>query len=611
MSVSPPTPSARPAALRLSARGVALPAPEPDLAARLLRDLFVGSYLGLRAVCGTAADLDTVRGWVAELPTETIIGRCSSLSRLLTLPLDIDPTAKQREIAANLVSPILAPEVDALLRDTAGPTTVLVTHESLLLTIKLAILHGQPGPPTMERSDHRWAVGRIVLAINDLLDCERINDLESDRLLGFVVRGLSLTSTEEFRYLIGRMYDLLVRWPPRVSASALLDFDADFTKAVGMSVREFMAVATYCMVSFTADDGSLSRRLGAGGFWKAGPVVASAVVGRFGPSALDHLAGDRAWFTKELDDGRELALSSFLPFHARPYYRLERGGLIPINERLAQEKVAVGPFWMLHEAMRNIPRGIQTLMGDFGLVFERYVDDLVARSTPAAVGVHLSGYGQTYLSTTIGSTAEGSDTYILASDGNLVLFESTASSVPVADLLSGDGARFRLAFQNKMVMEQRTGRSPKPGKLAQLDRVILDLAAGDRVHPHLDPSRVRAVHPVLVTLTPLPQLANIRSVIDAMLKKAGLFAPQKGFTLHPPVLISVEELEMLEGALRRGETTLLAVLARWRAAIDHDSSLKNHLARTGFQEEANPYLGQRYTEYVADVNQILKARGLA
>ena len=136
-----------------------------------------------------------------------------------------------------------------------------------------------------------------------------------------------------------------------------------------MGITEFMALATYCAVASNSFDGGLARHLGMGGFWKAGEAVIQNVTRAFGPAAVDLVSGDRAWFTRQFADGSVLALPSFLPFQQRPYYRTESGSMIPIHDRLMQEKVAIGPFWMLHEATRRPGgRGVRAVMGDVGLV---------------------------------------------------------------------------------------------------------------------------------------------------------------------------------------------------------------------------------------------------
>jgi hypothetical protein len=602
--------------------------PDPDVppGVAVLRELFAGTFVSWYDLFSDELTEGRLIEWVRAIPTETVIAVCSALSRLLAvghearqLPHYTAMEVVQRQIANWVLSPIYSGDVVRLLTGGArAPRQALVHDEQLLLAMKLAVLHGQDGPPELAGPEHWHAVGRILLGLNGLLGRTRVDDPESDLMLGMTVRGLSVTNSEPAAYLIARYFHLLAESSHGVfdGGGAGRTFDADFASAYGVSIEEFMALAALCAAPFANLNDPLASRLGPGGFWQAGKLALQQMAAAgYDAAKLDLVAGDKSWYASQFAGAQALWTSTFYPFYERPFYRSVTDTIIPLSHRLSLEKIGSGVYWMLHAAHRaQGGRAVQHFMGAFGGPVEEYIDGILRRSfPPTGTREYIPGGTiSAYRSPGFPSPVDGGDGYLMA-NGRVVVFEMTGSAIPAQTLLSGDGARFRDDFERKMVMEVTSSGAQKLGKFAQLDRVVRDLIGGHLILPGLAPGEIKEVFPVLVSLTPFPQLANIWSVINDILSKWKLFqfnAPS--VLVHPPQIATVEELELLEAGFAAGEYTLPELLwGKWCDPFMRDSSLKNYLVKEHLREHDNPELHAIYDRYRHAVIDVLVRRGLA
>jgi hypothetical protein len=588
--------------------GILLPEQPLTDGERVLRELFTGTFVTYRNVYEDEVDLATVRGWVQAIPVETTLAVCSVLSRYASVHSRRDPS--QPDLIRWALSPLHVPAVlDLLAGGDQAARQFLFHHEQLLLASKLALLYGSDVEADLNDVEQRHAVGRVLLAVNDLLlTVGKQEDPRSDAMLGLVVRSLAINNVEEPLYQIGRTNNMFVE------RAASTDIGESFLAEFGAEIPEFMAFAFYCAVPFDPFNIPLPPHLDPAGLFNAGRILAERVnANRQGSAMLPLLAADRAWFRRELNDGK-VGGSTFYPFQSHPYYQSSTGAIFPLNYRFLLEKVGSGIFWMLHAAKRaKKGRHVETFMGVVGeRITEPYGIDLLRSATPAATGqLFIAGPDIPRYRSPRRGEVRGSDAYLL--DGSrLAVFEITASGIPIDTLLSGDGARFRTDFERKMVRDPSKGKLDR-GKLGQLDRVIGDLLAGHLQLPGVDINHLTTIYPVLVSPQYIPLFATIRPVIDDLLRTHGMFAFTGTKVVVAPVrIVAFEELEILTGDLSTGKARLLATLQGWTDdPFDHDSSLKNHLLRHGYKESQNPQLSAAYNRWGEATTQALLKVGLA
>lgn len=596
-------------ARRLAAMGVDFPATPLTPAERVLRQLYGGTFLTYRDTFGEDVTLETVQGWISHIPAEAILGVCSVMSRYASVHSQRELV--QRPLAEWALSSLYCPDVVAMLdggQDAAR--MMLFHHEQLLLAAKLAILHGADGPPDLTDIGQRHAIGRVLLAVNDLiLNTGRDADPESDEILGLVVRSLTNNSVQEPRHQLARTFDMLVErgaTDPGVGRF--------FRDEFGIDIAEFMAFGLFCSLPVNPLVAPLPPLLDIAELFQKGLFVPSRV--RLHPDwepILDLLAAPREWFREQLDDG-DVDVSTFYPFQQRPFYRSTGGAILPISHRFVLDRIGSGMLWMLHEAKRaKGGHDLQTFMGTVGTIcIEPHCIDALRDSTPTASGQQFIAGSDVpeYTSPGLGKV-KGSDAYII--DGRrLIIVEITGSGIPMNVLLSGDGALFRAEFEKKMVVEVTPSGRRKPGKLGQLDRVVRDLLTGHLGLPGVNIDDIDTIYPVLLGLQPLPQLANVGSVIKQMLKKEGMLRfPSGRITIAPVRIITLEELEIIEGDLASSGTHFADVLQTWiDDGLGHDSGLKNHLLRRSYKEPDSARIHATYDRWAAAARAILVGSGL-
>ena len=596
-------------ARRLTAMGVEIGPTPLAPAERVLRELFAGTFLTYRDVFGEAVALATVLDWIRRLPAEAVLVVCSVLSRYASLHSERERS--QKLLAEWALSPLYVPDVVAMLAGgAAAPRQMLFHHEQLLLAAKLAILHGGDGLAAVDDIGQRHQVGRILLAVNDLLlNTGRNVAPESDEILGLVVRSLAVNTSEEPRLQIARAYDMFVE-----RGATEPDIGRFFRDEFGVDLTAFMAFGLFCSLPFNPLVTPQPPQLSVAALVRNGHFVPSRV--RLHPEwqpTLDLLAAPREWFREQLDDG-EVAASTFYPFQLRPYYRTTDGAIFPINNRFVLDRIGIEMLWMLHDAQRGKGgRSVQTFMGTVGTVcIEPHCIEALRDATPTGSGQRFIAGTEVpdYASPGFGMV-KGSDAYVV-DHRRLVVVEITGSGIPIKALLSGDGALFRDEFEKKMVLEVTPSGKRKVGKLGQLDRVVRDLLAGHLVLPNVDLADIDTIYPVLLNLQPIPQLANIGLVVKNMLTKHGMFAfPPARATVAPLRVINLEELEIIAGDLAADRIRLADVLQPWiDDGLGHDSGLKNHLLRYGYQERDNPRIHATYDRWAAAARHTLVESGL-
>lgn len=589
--------------------GAAIP-PLPLMPAeRVLRQLYGGTFLTYADVFGEAIDLKTVQRWIAAIPAETVLSICSVLSRYASVRQARE--LSQGPLVAWAVSPLYAPDVLNMLRGgDQAPRQLLFHHEQLLLAAKLAILHGAGGPPAPADVGQRHEVGRILLAVNDLiLSAGRDAAPESDAILGLVVRSLTINSVEEPRYQIARAYDMFVE-----RAAANPEIGRFFHDEFGVELPDFMAFGLFCSLPVFPLQAPLPPVLDVANALQSGQFVPPRVQAHpdWAP-ALDQLVAPRDWFRAHLTDGK-VGASTFHPFQLRPFFRSITGAIFPISHRFVLDRIGTGMLWMMHDAKRAKGRhGVQTFMGTLGTVcVEPHCVEALRDATPAGTGqLFLAGSDvPEYVSPGLGKV-RGSDAYI-ADGERLVVIEITGSGVPISTLLSGDGAQFRVEFEKKMVMDSTPSGKPKPGKLGQLDRVVRDLLGGHLRLPGVDHSGIRTIYPVVLGLQPWALFPNVEAVITQMLDAHSMFAYPRGPIVVAPVrMITMEEVEIVAGDLAAGRARLADLLQGWLDdGLGRDSGFKNHLLRRGYQEQDNPRIHATYDRWAAGARETLVRSGL-
>jgi|GEM_PF-1552360 len=487
---------------------------------------------------------------------------------------------QQRALVRELCEPKTAANADWYLRN--GRRDVFVHREQLLIAAKLAILYGKPGVP--EDPIDQAHIGELLLGINTMLG-QTGEQLEtsSSLLTTLALRGGALGRNEQNRYAAGRYYDLLVT---RARAKTL-QFEETFRKAVGMSIEAYLGFALMYLEPFhgvqSVNELAIKDFLNAIGRYES-----QIRDQRLRQACQDAFSLDRAGFKAALQaQPGSVFGGSYLAFKERPLYRMENGSAIPISLDLLEERLAVGPYWALHsECMRRGGRrAVAQFVGQLGPVFEEYLTDLLRRIYANSHLAHVQFFDEKAIiqASTIYSASNKPpfDAAILVGD-TLVLVEIFAGALALRVLERADPNRLDLDVEGHQK------------KIRQLARAVKEIAGNQAlIKAGLDLSTIRHIFPVVALLQPYPQrqstwlpLLNKWTLDHTLVQNhyAGTeavirFDAQKPtVTVHVPQIITAEEFEMLEPALRDGSLSLPGLLQqKMNDSQARFLSMKNYL----------------------------------
>jgi hypothetical protein len=526
-----------------------------------------------RDIHGVSMPMDQIRLRVSDLSCDAVMGAVSVLSLLVDWDTLADGEPAQFRAARLVLSPNLARR--AIFHLGEGHRGVFVSHEQLLIAARLAVALGRSRPAEWATEWPR--VGEVLLGINDLIGDAR-GDVEvpqGDDLLGMIVRGNVLRPEEPPVNRLARYRWLLSRDPNRVQGAPQLIRDnppaALFQKTYGLSVEEF----AICHLIYRHDFAELSKAGAPGNelfaFGRRGfrANIAEELHERF----LTLSAATREALSAGFSTGLErpdLTSLSFLPFLARPVYRLSTGNAIPISHYLLHEQMGPGFYWLLRQAYaQGWDNAGRSAFGDYiGTLFQDYVDQLLQCAyATRSVGVYLTEQQVGRYDRRSGGRVAPADGFVVE-DGRIGVIECWSAPLRPAALIGG-GTAFRQEIQIDLM-----------DKLQQLDRVIGDLESGALALPGGRPDGFRSYVPIVVLLHPFPQHPVIlRAVLDEVSRRGLFMALPGGPGILPPQLVSADDLELLEPVLAAG-----------------GDALTHHLVRRDMQPETRGYSVRRYLQ---------------
>jgi hypothetical protein len=552
----------------------------------LRRRLFMIATATWEDVSGTATSPSRLEELAAELNAEAALTAFSVLATFLHNRRGNagDAVADQIAAATELFPPAIARQVVDMLR--SQNRGVWLHEEQLLAAMRLVILHGQEG--RMQAAPDQAVIAELLLGINDHIRIEGRPDETTDQQgVRMVLRPLGMLAAEQERYLIPRFQDLLlVRARGQTARRGGLDLDAAFMKATnGLSLEQYLAAALVYSAPFvgvhdvkTLISSSYREILGQYERRHKNPDVAHLCAEQF--------VGTMDWYRERFSASQAgpLAFWDYMPFKERPVIRLEEGSSpIPLSFTFLLQKLATGPFWLLHAyfAASDPERGVQNFKGVWGTLFEDYAQDALVRTFALAADA-LFVREKDIIG---GGTGIKKPDGVLQQGSALVVFESSATVLSDAVVVASDPVRFDQEISTK-----------HRAKAAQLHQAVDALATGRIVAPGVDMSRVRAVYPVLLLLYPFPQhLFTVKPLRDVVIEGP---IQNTGISMKSLTIMTAEEMEIVEPLVSGSDATLPSLLDRKASRpVDRDTSLKNFLFNQGIAGAAdNPNMKQLYDE---------------
>jgi hypothetical protein len=561
------------------------------------------SYICWSDVSETPMCFEDIRRLLAEMRTESMLKILSALELLLA-----NQSWQMEALWAthqNLAHEICDAEIADRVARLIGPDgrDVLVHDEQLLLTIKLAIIHGQPGEA---EGIPEGILGKVLLGINDLLgQAEMETRSPQETLTTIALRQRAISRNEQLRYLVARYYDLLVTRTGHIT-NPQFNFEQKLRDDLGIGIEEYFALAFMHLAPFygLTDVAQLA--------WGNISDVIRQYYSQLSDPQVRTLC--QRLFSTEIaeirlqleQDEHTVRGWSLLPLKRTPFFRIANGSALPFFLPFVYESVAVGVYWRLLDLYSKLDgrRGVQTFAGHIGPLFQGHITDLLIRAHQQVAVNEAAFFSEQQI---IDASPVHSDAPYppfdgaLISENTLVIFEMGILTLTQTAMEQADPARFAQDVKRDFLRKVRD----------QLNPAIDQINAGLWNVPGLKRETIRHIIPVLVLLHPFPQnMATLQPLFDAG-KPRGPIAFGSNVltaTVYEPQILTAEDLEMLEPLIISGDIRLAQVLLH---KLQHPEgitmSMKDYLfIHLHLSEIPNEYMRTRFLELAEHLGHALE-----
>ena len=486
----------------------------------------------------------------------------------------------QRELIGHVVG--LDSEVGAVLLAAIAQEkrTTIFCEQQLIHLARLVALHAD------DRGHDDFHNGALyeewvtcIFGVTDLLDLGLVIEEPADRL-SWELRQCGINHRDDLLPSIGLQHEIYRVIMPEEFPEAAAKVETAFQAHTGMTVGDYFAVGDAIQSRFTNNPGAGLRP----SQYFAPTQIAEEVWRPLFAILARDLPGLRAELLAE-DTRYGSTTYGSLAIERFPLYEAREGVYLLISPWALGRRVTEGVFHLLAEAAEAEGRHRSFYTGEFGIPFQRSVEQTLRRGneasgSPVPVAADIT-YGRSR------SAKRRSSDVILGYPGHPVFVEVVSGPLRIGTLTRGDLEDFESDVRRLVTDKAR-----------QLETSIADFLEGRLRVPGVDPELVRRVHPVIVTSHAFPFRDNIDEAVRERLKTAGVLAGER---IAPLAVLSAEELFFCEGFMEKGRS-FLALIAGWKsdpAAAPH--SLKNYLIDLGSgRAPGSRHFEERFAEAAAE-----------
>lgn len=489
---------------------------------------------------------------------------------------------------------------DRLKREGATGLLTFFSEPQVVAVAKIALL---VCPHVTERSSESLQpIGEALLMAADLIDREDTlgltgdmrTDAGRDAWLRFVVTNGLFNVSDNFGHALARTHDLYLpdhTDPDEPGVS--IDLRRRFEEITGLDPDLAWAMGMALFANWRTVDPKSDR--------PPGPLSLEAYISALNITDAESRA-IRQLFAVDAGDARDTlrrrgcgpdALRPYViePLDGRPLVSLEDRLYCP-SVRLLRWKLTTGLHHVfLQPSDRNDRSKRNGYLTYAGRVFETYVEALFRRIFH--VGDEHFVDDKT-LRQSIPSARKACDG-VIVDDDTVLLLEYKATLLPRAVRAEGNLGKLRTYVANTF------GYAAK--QFDHTIQAIEDGHLGDQVRP----DRVTRYLPIVITLDMLPVEGFFYRTIEAVIRKGNVLTHGKA---RPIQVLSVSELELLEGYLAEGGSLAALVLERIEHGTYRDSPFKNYLLAKGVHRVLGPnrWLQGRYKELGTRMMVLLRER---
>jgi hypothetical protein len=463
----------------------------------------------------------------------------------------------------------------------------LFARHTILWLMKRAFVMCAADGQRVNSLDATYAFGEACLMANDLSAFERPKALPDDLTVAAnLLPNMEYASQEDYDRDISRTLFLLRDFAPTLTGTPLPEFAAHIQELLGYKVTEYIdLVIASAMQTIAAvpHDPSTFQLQGLTPRQFSTTSIRPEVAEAF----LQSVSATEDFFATELSSGRTAPFDMDV-LRARPLL-LREDHYVILDALFALEKAGRGVFWSAVKSVSDTHERKQ-LLDAWGVLFERYVNDMLAASLPAEC-----------LLLRDPSFADGAQAFDAAviEAGTLIVMEHKGGTMSSAAKYADDPVKLGEMLDKRFI----TGEGKERKGVAQVWNSLKKFVNGEHI-TSTDGVAIRAtdVHtiiPVLVHFDGALRNVGIPHLLAERFRSLGRF---KTHSVTPLITLPITELEDLEGHLKerglvRFLQSFLKVLKSDRAAV----FLTSHLPELrGKPRKVGPTL-QRFDHYFEEM----------
>lgn len=268
--------------------------------------------------------------------------------------------------------------------------------QQVLFLSRYVLLHcpDDSGADTEQEEEPRWALGKVLLQVSDLLvptqiaadlrDMSMARTKKAIRLQLSAASGFEVNNPPDMRSSVVRSDAMFGDILKRTSSD--LDLSSVFRERTGIEISEYLDHNIGVLVNFLATEPKELMENAGKSFLNLKsffPTASQDSSRKFWSMEL----GSLPKYKEELTSETKLApYHNFTPFRKRPFFQATDDLCMPIHPCFVQEKLEAGLFWTIFHTMRD-DKERDALFRLWGRLFETYVienlcPDATARFIP-------------------------------------------------------------------------------------------------------------------------------------------------------------------------------------------------------------------------------------
>lgn len=463
-------------------------------------------------------------------------------------------------------------------------------EQQLLNVIKLSLLYGSlyKKRTFQNRDVFEKYLTNVILGITDHLEKDyrdRAKKAKNNRakkveaMIEMALRNLYFNSSDQFRYLIGRYYQLFFSIAKRSNlrkSSNYIDITNVFEKATSFDLEIYYSLGFAVLTQFVQADirkGKLKPNkffINKNVYFRDIKMSKKRAVEFLNKLSITPKEF-RKEFPKELKKTSSLYYS-FILMRQKPMIKVNRYIYFPTSLKFLKEKITAGIYWEIVDFLKGARK--DKFFRFFGEIFEEYVKDLFKRIYPQkSFLVKRCFFEQKYGKKAVKRTSD-----VMLVYGNEAIFiEANASRLRMVETaVAGDIDAFRKDLDKVIFASAK-----------QLNRVIKDFRNNEFNLNGLNFTQITRIYPIILTISPVPQFDLLwLEEIEKKLKLLGYLQCRNIASLQ---IIDIEEMEMIEALMQNGFSFLDILKNKINDKKYIYKPMKNYLLEEIFKKNKRDY----------------------